>query len=181
MANISAKNAAGTTVEIKATGDGSSGAPYIPEHSISGIAALATVALQATAQSSLSSIVSSTALSATAGRQDAAQTSLTSIDAKLTALAVKASIGVVAAQSVAVSGTSALSGVWNGSTTRVVLCSSTDCWVAFGASPAAAASATNAIYVPAGVYGYPIMIAAGQRLAVIQSSAAGTLNIIEAA
>ena len=127
MANILAKNASGTTVEIKATGAGSTGDPHIPEQF------------------------------------------------------VKASVGVVTAQSVAFTGTSAQSAAWNSGTTRVVLVATADCWAAFGASPTAVAAAAGAVFVPAGVYGYPITITAGQKLAVVQASAAGTICIIEAA
>lgn len=205
MANILAKNSTGATVELKATGTGTTGDPFIAEHAVSNLSTLATVAAQTTAQTSLTAIASSTAASATAAAQSTAQTSLTaiaastaasataaaqttaqasltSIDSKLTAPAVKASIGVTVSQSVAFTGTSAVSAVWNGSTTRVVLVATADCWVLFGAgTPVAAAAAANNIFVPAGVYGYPITITTGQKLAVIQASAAGTLCIVEAA
>ena len=227
MANITGINSSGATVEIKATGAGTTGDPHIPEHSVSNLNTLATVAAQTAAQTSLTSIdgklsplataaaqtTAQTSLAsidgklsplATSAAQTAAQTSLTSIDGKLTplataaaqataqaslssidtkltALAVKASVTVVASQSVTVGGTSAVSAVWNGSTTRVILVSTTDCWVAFGATPSAVAAAAGAIFVPSSVYGYPITVTAGQKLAVIQAAIAGTLCILEAA
>lgn len=180
MSNIKAKDATGAAVEIKATGDGSTGSPFIPEHSVTGLATLATVAAQTTAQTSLTSIDGKLTTAATAAAQTTAQTSLSSIDSKLTAPQVKASIAIVTAQTVTVGASSAASAAWNASTTRVILTATTDCWVAFGATPTASAGAAGNVFVPAGIYGYPFIITAGQKLAVIQATAAGSINIIEA-
>ena len=63
-------------------------------------------------------------------------------------------------------------------TMHVRLVATSDCWVSFGANPTAAVASTAAILLPAGVPEY-FWVYPGERLAVIQNSAAGSLNIAE--
>lgn len=58
---------------------------------------------------------------------------------------------------------------------RVV--STTNCWINIGTNPTAA-NADDNLYLPANVIEY-FRVAPGQRLAVIQDSAAGTINVSE--
>lgn len=70
---------------------------------------------------------------------------------------------------------------FNQTTGNVRLVSTTDCWVAFGATPVATAGAagdTNSVFLPAGASEY-FAVNAGEKVAVIQASAAGVLNIAE--
>lgn len=60
-------------------------------------------------------------------------------------------------------------------TTVVRLCSTTACHIALGANPTATASS---IYLPANVPWF-IEVAPGQKVAVIQNAAAGTLFVTE--
>lgn len=79
-------------------------------------------------------------------------------------------------QSVTVSGTSAATSNAIGSqTNRVVLYSSTDCHIAFGASPTAT---TADFFLPAStMVMFPIR--GGSKVAAIQASAGGTLHVSE--
>ncbi|HEX8894459.1 MAG TPA: hypothetical protein VF783_14105 [Terriglobales bacterium] len=84
-----------------------------------------------------------------------------------------------AQQFLAVGAASAQSAVVQAATNRVVLSSTTACWVAFGANPTASAAA-GSIYVPANFPMPPIAVTGGTtKIAVIQASAAGSLSIIE--
>jgi len=64
-------------------------------------------------------------------------------------------------------------------TQHVRLVSTTNCWVSFGASPTAAMG-SNSIYLPANTPEY-FYVNPGEKVAVIQDTAAGTLNIAELA
>jgi hypothetical protein len=74
-------------------------------------------------------------------------------------------------------GSSSVQSTSMGETTGLVrLSASTDCYIAFGTNP----TATNAsLYLPAGMVEY-IGINPGEKIAVLQVSAAGFLNIVEA-
>ena len=63
-------------------------------------------------------------------------------------------------------------------TQHVRLCATSDCWIAFGPNPTV--SATTGMLLPAMTPEY-FWVLPGERLAVLQSSAAGSLNIIECA
>lgn len=63
-------------------------------------------------------------------------------------------------------------------TTHIRVVSTADCWIAFGANPTAVAGQSPSILIPAGVPEY-FWVQPGEKLAVIQSSGAGTLNIGE--
>lgn len=63
-------------------------------------------------------------------------------------------------------------------TNHVRLISNTNCWVAFGAAPVAVAQATPSIYLPANTPEY-FWVLPGEKIAVIQDSASGFLNIGE--
>lgn len=63
-------------------------------------------------------------------------------------------------------------------TLHVRLVATADCWIAFGATPVAAASGVAAILLPAGVPEY-FWVYPGERVAVIQNVAAGLLNVAE--
>lgn len=79
-------------------------------------------------------------------------------------------------QTVAVGATSAsIATAFGAYTTVVRLCSTTACHVAVGASPTAT---TSSAYLPANVEWF-IEVAPGQRVAVIQNAAAGTLFVTE--
>lgn len=64
-------------------------------------------------------------------------------------------------------------------TQHVRLAATSNCWVSFGSNPTANMN-SNSVYLPANSPEY-FYIVAGDRLAVIQDTAAGTLNITELA
>jgi hypothetical protein len=63
-------------------------------------------------------------------------------------------------------------------TLHVRVVGTADSWIAFGQNPIAAAASSACILLPAGVPEY-FWVYPGERIAVIQSSAAGSLNIAE--
>jgi len=65
-------------------------------------------------------------------------------------------------------------------TTHVRLVATSDCWVSFGSNPTAVSGGAASILLPAGVPEY-FWVLPGERIAVIQNSAAGSLNIAELA
>lgn len=79
---------------------------------------------------------------------------------------------------VAVSGTSAQSAAISANCWEVRLVCTTNCHINFGANPTAAATDSNGIYLPAGVVEY-FHVNPGQKVAVIQDSASGTLCVAE--
>lgn len=79
---------------------------------------------------------------------------------------------------VTVGAASAQSAVFGASTFEIRVVSTTNCHINIGANPTAAASDNNGLYLPAGVVEY-FHVTPGQRLAVIQDSAAGTLCVSE--
>ena len=84
-----------------------------------------------------------------------------------------------AEQVVAVGASSVQSAAVQATTNRVVLSSTTGCWVAFGASPTASAAA-GSIYGPPNIPSPPIAVTSGvTKIAVIQAASAGSLSIIE--
>lgn len=84
-------------------------------------------------------------------------------------------------QNVSTSGTSAQSSAVGASTQYAALCCTEDCWIAIGANPTAAADASNnSFFLPAKLW-LPVQITPGHKVAVIQDSTGGTLNIVEAA
>jgi hypothetical protein len=89
---------------------------------------------------------------------------------------------VVSAETKTVSGSSTQSsvigtaGATPGADVTVRLAATTDCWLAFGANPTAAADAADAIFLPSGIVEY-MDVVAGTKIAVIQNSAGGKLNI----
>ena len=86
---------------------------------------------------------------------------------------------LTAQQFLAVGATSAQSAVVNASTNRVVLTSTTGCWVAFGSNPTASAAA-GSIYLPPNVVSPAYTVTPGTtKIAVIQASAVGSLSIQE--
>jgi len=64
-------------------------------------------------------------------------------------------------------------------TTHIRVVSNAACWIAFGSNPTAAV-ATGAILIPAYTPEY-FWVVRGEKLAVIQDSASGSLNIAELA
>ena len=85
-------------------------------------------------------------------------------------------VGLGASQRVAVGGTSAQSAAVGANTRLVRLVATSDCHVAIGDDPTAVAA--SSALLPASVPEY-FEINAGQKVAVIQSSAAGFLYITE--
>lgn len=89
---------------------------------------------------------------------------------------------IVSAETKTVSGSSVQSAAIGtadatpGADVTVRLVSTTDCWLAFGASPTAVAGATDAIFLPSGIVEY-MDVVAGTKIAAIQNSAGGSLNI----
>jgi hypothetical protein len=63
-------------------------------------------------------------------------------------------------------------------TLHVRLVTTADCWISFGASPTAVAGGTSSILLPAGVPEY-FWVFPGERVAVVQNAAGGSLNIGE--
>jgi hypothetical protein len=79
-----------------------------------------------------------------------------------------------AGEKVTTSGTSAQSAVMPANTSMVRVVASAACYLAYGADPTAVN--TGAMYMPAGLVEY-FAIKPGEKLAVIQDSAAGTLYV----
>jgi len=63
-------------------------------------------------------------------------------------------------------------------TTHVRVVATSNCWISFGAAPTAVASGTASIYLPLATPEY-FFVNAGEKIAVIQDSGAGLLNIAE--
>jgi hypothetical protein len=63
-------------------------------------------------------------------------------------------------------------------TRHIRVVATSDCWISFGANPVAVAAASNAILLPAGIPEY-FWVVPGERIACIQATAAGSLNIAE--
>jgi hypothetical protein len=63
-------------------------------------------------------------------------------------------------------------------TTHVRIVGTSDSWIAFGANPTAAVGGVGSILLPAGVPEY-FWVYPGERVAVIQNAAAGSLNVAE--
>lgn len=80
-----------------------------------------------------------------------------------------------ATQNVAVGATSTQSTAFGAATQHVRLVSNTDCYIVFGGNPTAT---TSGVFLPAGVVEY-FWVGGGEMVAVIQSTAAGTLNVAE--
>jgi hypothetical protein len=78
-------------------------------------------------------------------------------------------------QKVTTSGTSAQSSATQGTTTIVQLYADQDCYVAFGSNPTAT---TSTMFLPLGQILY-VGVTPGHKIAVIQSTTAGTLFITE--
>jgi hypothetical protein len=84
-------------------------------------------------------------------------------------------ISVLTSQNVTVSGASAQSAPFIQGARLVRLVSTTDCYVAFGTNPTAVATS---VLLPAGQPEY-FAVKPGWRVAAIQATAGGTLNIAE--
>ena len=64
------------------------------------------------------------------------------------------------------------------STTHIRVVATSDCWISFGTAPVAVAASSSAILLPAGIPEY-FWVVPGERLACIQVTGAGSLNIAE--
>jgi len=65
-------------------------------------------------------------------------------------------------------------------TRHIRVVATSDCWISFGTNPVAVVGASSAILLPAGVPEY-FWVVPGERLAVIQATGGGSLNIAEMA
>lgn len=63
-------------------------------------------------------------------------------------------------------------------TTHIRVVSNANCWIAFGPNPTAAVNTSPSIYIPAATPEY-FWVLPGERVAVVQDSSAGFLNIAE--
>jgi hypothetical protein len=96
------------------------------------------------------------------------------------------SIGAASAQSAAFSTGNVAAGYnadgtpvsGTNNTTHIRVVATSACWIAFGSNPVAAASTSPSIYLPAFTPEY-FWVVRGEKVAVIQDSAAGNLNIGE--
>ena len=68
--------------------------------------------------------------------------------------------------------------VVNQNTNHIRVCASGACWVAFGVNPVAVVGGPTSILIPQGTPEY-FWVYPGERIAVIQDSAAGVLNVAE--
>jgi hypothetical protein len=85
-----------------------------------------------------------------------------------------------ATQVVAVADTTTQSSVVGSTTARVVLATTTDCWVSIGSNPIAVLHGDDSFFLKAGASSYPMAVTAStSKIAVIQDSAAGYLSILE--
>ena len=93
-----------------------------------------------------------------------------------------ASVASLAFQTIASAGGYADTGipqdVTRNNTTHIRVVSTSACWIAFGAAPVAVSSGAASIFLPAGLPEY-FWVLPGEKIAVIQDSAAGVLNIAE--
>jgi len=90
-------------------------------------------------------------------------------------------VSFITSQAVAVGATSISSAVVSGSTTRVVLTSTVDCWVHIGTAPTATLDAPS-FFLAAGIPSYPFFVTSSStKVATIAVSTAGTLSILESA
>lgn len=82
-------------------------------------------------------------------------------------------------QNVTVAASSAATAnAFGANTSEIRVVSTTNCWAKIGDGTPTAAAAANNFYLPAGVVEY-FHVTPGQRIAVIQDSAGGTLNVSE--
>ncbi len=65
-------------------------------------------------------------------------------------------------------------------TTHIRVVATAGCWIALGANPTAAVGGATSFYLPANTPEY-FWVVPGERLAVIQDTAAGSLNVAELA
>lgn len=79
---------------------------------------------------------------------------------------------------ITVAAASAQSVVWGSNTFEIRVVSTTACHINIGTNPTAAATDNNGMYLPANVVEY-FHVSPGQRLAVIQDTAGGTLTVSE--
>lgn len=83
---------------------------------------------------------------------------------------------------VAVGATSTQSAAVGANTTRIVLSTTTDCWIAIGSNPTAAANTAGSFFLSAGSQSYPIVATPSTtKVAVIQNASSGYLSVIESA
>lgn len=83
-------------------------------------------------------------------------------------------------QVLTVSGTSAVSAAVNLATNKIVISTTTDCWVAIGSNPTAVSRTANNFFMAAGSQSFPIAIVPGiSKIAVIQDTAGGYTSILE--
>jgi FtsP/CotA-like multicopper oxidase with cupredoxin domain len=79
---------------------------------------------------------------------------------------------------ITVNGTSAQSAAISANCSEIRIVSTTNCHINNGANPTAAATDNNGFYLPAAVIEY-LHVSPGQKVAVIQDSAGGTLCVAE--
>lgn len=79
---------------------------------------------------------------------------------------------------ITVAASSAQSAVFGAQTKEIRVVSTTACHINIGQNPTAAATDNNGFYLPANVVEY-LHVTPGQRLAVIQDTAGGTLCVAE--
>lgn len=79
---------------------------------------------------------------------------------------------------ITVGAASAQSAIFGARTFEIRVVSTTACHINIGSNPTAAATDNNGIYLPANVVEY-LHVTPGQRLAVIQDTAGGTLCVAE--
>jgi hypothetical protein len=99
---------------------------------------------------------------------------------RLTSILSTQTVSIVVAPSViAIGTTSAQSSVINSATNRLILNSTSDCWVNVGVSPTAVARTSGSFFLSQGIPSYPILVTTGVSVAVIQDTTSGFLSIIE--
>jgi hypothetical protein len=82
-------------------------------------------------------------------------------------------------QVVSFTSASSASAVVNAATLKVILTSTSDCWVSIGANPTAS-NTTGSFFLASGIPSYPITVVGGtDKIAVTQFTSAGSLSIIE--
>lgn len=85
-------------------------------------------------------------------------------------------------QVLAVGASSVQSSAVGADTTRVILSTTCDCWVAVGSNPTAVANTAGSFFLSSGSQSYPIVVTAGStKIAVIKANIDGYLSIIESA
>jgi hypothetical protein len=90
------------------------------------------------------------------------------------------SLDMLTCQVLSIGQTSVQSQVVSGTTTKVVLIATIDCWVAYNTNPTAVVATVPSVYLSAGIPSYPLLVnALNTKFAVIAPVGTGKLSLME--